>query len=117
LEQCAAEVLSGNMPVIVDANFGRREQRRAMIELCRLLEVPLVAVQCEAPMPVLRERIEQRQRLGTDASEAGVEILDLQLAARDPIAAGEFTTAVVADTSRADVLQSTLAAIRTLPRR
>jgi predicted kinase len=112
LEQCVAEILSGHRIAIVDANFGLRSQRDAVAQLCSLLEVPLMVVHCEAPMPLLRQRIQSRLGSGSDPSEADVAVLEAQLAQRAPISADELLTVIAADTSRADVVAHVLGELR-----
>lgn len=99
LARCAAEVLGGRRDVIVDANFGKRRHRRVLAELCQLMAVPLTVVQCEAPMPVLRERIASRLTSAQDPSEADLAILELQAAEREDIVSDERLQVIVADTT------------------
>jgi len=102
LAQCAAEVLAGGRDVIVDANFGKRQQRHRLAELCRRLSVPLTVVQCEAPWPVLQQRIAARRGGEGDASDADLAVLERQRAAREPITGDEDLRIVALDTTRED---------------
>jgi predicted kinase len=62
--------------------------------------VPFVLVACAAPEEVLRERVARREREGHDASEAGLAILERQIASIEPLAADELDSAVIADAQR-----------------
>ncbi len=112
LERCAAEVLAGRRTVIVDANYGEHEQRAALARLCTRLAVPLYVVECEAPAPLLRRRIEARSSLANNASEADLSVLEAQRAQRQPIAADEQLIVIAANTARADVEASVLGALQ-----
>ena len=112
LERCAAEVLSGHRTVIVDANYGKRQQRAALAGLCTRLSVPLYVVECAAPAPLLRQRIEARSSLANDASEADLSVLEAQLAQRQPIADDEQLTVIAANTASADVEVKVLGALQ-----
>jgi aminoglycoside phosphotransferase family enzyme/predicted kinase len=95
----ARKVIAAGYPVVVDAAFLRGTWRTMFRELARDLGVPFVLVACAAPEAVLRERIVARDRQGTDASEAGLAVLDHQLASLEPLSAGELETAVIVDSS------------------
>ena len=54
----------------------------------------------EAPLAVLRERVQARQRQGEDASEADVAVLDSQWAHLQPLAPDELALTVHVDTTQ-----------------
>jgi uncharacterized protein len=112
LEHCAAEVLGGRAMVIVDANYGQRRQRAALAQLCRLMNVPLVVLQCQAPLSLLRQRIGARLEAARDASEADLAVLERQLELREPIEPAEGLTVIKANTALADVVASVLEELR-----
>ncbi len=78
-------LLGAGFPVIVDATFIRRAWRAPFAALARELDVPWWIAPAEAPADVLRERVAARVAAGGDASEAGLEVLEAQLAAREPL--------------------------------
>ena len=85
-----AGVIAGTgFPVIVDAAFLRRADRKAFRELAHESGVPFGIVSCDAAESVLRERILLRDARGGDASEAGFSVLQRQLAIREPLDADE----------------------------
>lgn len=99
LQQLAEAVVGAGFTVIVDAAFLKRWQRDNFRRLGKALAVPVVVVDCVAPVASLQERIEHRQRAGKDASEAGGEVLALQLANADPLAEDEGPWVVPAEIS------------------
>jgi hypothetical protein len=68
---------------------------RALAERAR---VPFTIVSCEAPEPVLRERLAIRAR-GQDASEADAAVLALQIERSQPLGPDELADAIVLDTT------------------
>jgi len=107
LAALAGEVLDAGWPAIVDAAFLKRAWREMFREFARERGVPFVLVACAAPEEALRERVARREREGRDASEAGLAILERQLASIEPLAADELDSAVIADAQRlGDILDS-----------
>ena len=100
LREVARTVLEAGFPAAVDATFLVRANRDAFRGLASRLGVPVAIAACEAPEPVLRERIETRGRAGEDASEATLDVLARQLAIAEPLSAEERTFAVEIDTRR-----------------
>jgi len=97
LTALAGQALAAGYPVVVDAAFLKRAWRGMFRELARQHGVPFVLVACAAPEEVLRERVARREREGTDASEAGLPVLDRQLAKLEPLLADELDSAVIVD--------------------
>jgi hypothetical protein len=112
LRACAAEALSGGLPVIVDATFQRREQRAQFAALAAEHAAPLSLVYCHAPPAVLQARVAARAQAGIDASEADRAVLELQEARFEPIGTAENLRVVEADTTAADVLSRVLSQVR-----
>jgi hypothetical protein len=108
LEQCAANALAGGETVIVDAAFLKRDERRRMLELARQSYIPAAIVHCVAPREVLRSRLEKRALSGTDASEAGVSILDRQPAFWEDFDADEHRFVVTVHTDSASATRVAL---------
>jgi predicted kinase len=102
LAACAEAVLGGGYPVIVDAAFGRRDDRARFLALADRLGLPLRLLDCRASPEVLRERITRRRALATDASEAGLEVLQWQQKHHEPVALEEGLATLEVDTSKDD---------------
>ncbi len=89
LARLATAIVGAGWPVVVDATFLKRWQRERFAQLARRLEAPLAIVDFRAPPEVLRARITARSAAGTDASEADLAVLELQLAGAEPIGQDE----------------------------
>ncbi len=109
LAECATHVLAGGHSVIVDASFLRRRDRERLRAVAAMSAVPALIVRCEAPPEILRARIAERLRGNADASEAGPDVLEWQRTHAEPPGADEDAAVIVADTSRADVVEDMLA--------
>ena len=89
LLQLARGCLQAGYPTIVDAAFLRRSEREAMQNLARDLHVPFTILDCQAPMPLLRERVQARFERGDDPSDADVAVLEQLAARREPLSPDE----------------------------
>lgn len=85
LKTSARTALLAGYPVIVDAAFLRRGERRAFQALAAELGVPFTILHCETSESRLRERLAARHRVGDDASEADVKVLEHQLTLQEPL--------------------------------
>jgi aminoglycoside phosphotransferase family enzyme/predicted kinase len=89
LEALAEEALAAGYPVVVDATFLERSRRERFRALAARRGVRFEIVSCEASEAVLRRRVIERWRAGADPSDARLDVLQDQLATRDPIAGDE----------------------------
>lgn len=94
----ARAVLLAGYPVIVDAAFLRSVERRRFEALAIELGVPFAILDCRADTPTLRHRVAARDAAGTDASEAGPDVLERQLGSHDPLASDERRLAIEVST-------------------
>ncbi|WP_373054209.1 AAA family ATPase [Thioalkalivibrio sp.] len=78
LHQRADQLLSLGLTVVVDATFLTRAQRVPFLTLARRHAAGFAVVACRANENVLRERLEQRARAGSDASDASIEVMEQQ---------------------------------------
>lgn len=92
------ELLGAGFSVLVDATFLTQAQRAPFLALAQELRCPFRLLVLEAPMAVLRQRVDKRQREGTDASDATIDVLGLQLARIEPLTATERPYALFLDT-------------------
>lgn len=99
VETNADKVLQAGYPVIVDATFIRGEYRQRFWQLANDRQVPFGILWLKAPSAVLRDRVNLRAAAGTDASEAGVDVLEQQLQEVEPLTATEKEFALEVDTS------------------
>jgi predicted kinase len=100
LAALARAIVAAGHTVILDATFLRRAQRDRMHALAEELRVPFLILAFTASEPTLRERVIVREQTGVDASEAGLAVLEHQLASADPLTAGEQAQALVINTDK-----------------
>ena len=88
-------VVGAGYPAIVDGTFLRRRERDRFRDLAEQLGVPFSIADFVASPETLRARVEQRHATGSDASEADVHVLELQLKTAEPLTADERAAAAV----------------------
>ena len=96
----ARAVLAARYPVIVDAAFLKRSQRARFAELARDTGASFLIAACAASPAALRARVALRARAASDASDAGLEVLQRQLATREAIAEDEAAYTLTLDAER-----------------
>lgn len=99
LAEVARIVVDAGLAVVVDAAFLRRDERIAFRALAEALGARFTLLVCEAPLEVLRARVAARAAQGSDASEAGVDVLERQLGWWQPLGEDERAAAVRCDTA------------------
>lgn len=92
LHDLAAMLLRAGWSVIVDATFLQRAERDAFRTLAKDLSLPFGILAPQATPEQLRARIQARQALGHDASEATLAVLERQMRTLEPLAADESAT-------------------------
>ena len=114
LSVVAHVTLGAGWPVVVDAAFLRRSERAQFAALAAALAVPFSIFDCRAALPLLRQRLEQRQASGADPSEADVAVLERLIAADERLDEREHAVVIVVDAaqpaSSATLVQRWLAA-------
>ncbi|MFN9478769.1 MAG: AAA family ATPase [Betaproteobacteria bacterium] len=106
LNEVAALAVQARVPAIVDAASLKRAERAEFRALAAAYGARFVLLACEAPAEVLRARVARREQLDSDASEAGVAVLEQQRQWREPLAEDERSSAFTLDTSQAADAQS-----------
>ncbi len=99
LATLAREVLHAGYPVLVDATFLERARRDALRAVAVDCAAGFAILAVDAPEPVLRQRVLARAAAGADPSDATIEVLERQLATREPLGKEERDCAVEVDTS------------------
>ncbi|MDZ7769262.1 MAG: AAA family ATPase [Woeseiaceae bacterium] len=110
--ECARSVLVAGFDLIVDAAFldaGSRKQARQLAAECG---AGFVLVQAAAPLSVLQERLQRRAAAGSDASEAGLAVLQHQRDTADPLDSSELASAVTVPTDAEVKIAAVAAAVR-----
>jgi aminoglycoside phosphotransferase family enzyme/predicted kinase len=100
LATLARTIVEAGFGVIVDATFLRLAERQRFAELARALNAPFRILEITASETVMRERIERRNHLGKDASEADTSVLARQLEWREPLTAEERKLALTVANER-----------------
>ncbi len=101
LAEIAATALRAGFDAIVDATFLLRAERAQFRAVADQAGARFAILDCDAPESVLRDRVARRERAHSDASEAGLAVLDRQLADREPLGQDEARHAVRVATDRA----------------
>ncbi|GCL61187.1 bifunctional aminoglycoside phosphotransferase/ATP-binding protein [Pseudaquabacterium pictum] len=78
LQQLAGDALAAGVPVVVDAASLQAAERQAMQAVAQRSGAGFRVLVCNAPLPVLAERVRARLAAGTDASDATPALLDQQ---------------------------------------
>jgi hypothetical protein len=105
LRQLAGVVLDAGYSLLVDATFLDRAERQRFLGLARRHGVPGRLLDLRAPAPLLRERLKAREAAAKDPSEAGVGVLEHQLATQDPLSPEELRISLAVNTgSRRDTM-------------
>lgn len=112
LADCASAALAGGFTVLVDAAFLRARHREHFRQLARERQCPFVILSCHADDHTLRHRVRARTRAGSDPSEATIEVLDHQLATREPLSATELGWTITIDTGGRRSAESCIADVR-----
>lgn len=94
LLELARQLLAAGYPVIVDAAFLQHAERKAFQALAQEMNVPFAIASLQASNATLRNRIAQRQSAASDASEAGIEVLEKLQAVQQTLNAEELRFAV-----------------------
>ncbi|WDQ14847.1 bifunctional aminoglycoside phosphotransferase/ATP-binding protein [Rhodopirellula sp. P2] len=94
LSQLARRILASGHSVIVDATFLRRADRQRFYELAEQAGVPIAILDCHSDLQTLRQRVADRMAHRHDASDADLDVLDRQLAHREPLTDAERTLVV-----------------------
>ncbi len=100
LHAVARVALGAGWPVVVDAAFLRRSERAQFAALAAALAVPFSIFDCRAALPLLRQRLQQRQAGGGDASEADVAVLERLRNADETLDERESAVAIIVDAAQ-----------------
>jgi len=101
LKLLVREIIESGYPAIVDAAFLWRAERDVFRALARELKARFLIASCRAPEAVLRRRVARREAAMKDASEAGVAVLENQIATQELLSPDELAQAMPID-SEAD---------------
>ena len=100
--ELAQQVLAAGFAVIVDATFLQRRNRQRFYRLAAERQLRFAIIECMAPPEEVRRRLQTREKRDNDASEAGVRVMQAQLASVQPLDAEERRYAIAADSSESE---------------
>lgn len=115
LLELAEGLLALGGPVIVDATFIRRDWRAPFAALAERLATRWRIVALDTSVEILRARVAERLTRGNDASEAGLAVLEAQLAAREPFDATEAAHVIEIDAGPDADIEAVLERLTTPP--
>lgn len=98
LARLAEGLLAAGWPVIVDAAFLQRRERDQFRELAGRLGAGFWILDIRAGEATLRARVSRRAALDNDASDAGLRVLEQQLASASPLEADELPQVIAVAT-------------------
>jgi aminoglycoside phosphotransferase family enzyme/predicted kinase len=78
LNELAQGLLLAGHSVVVDAALLRQAEREALHALARRRQVPFLLLECVADPGLMAQRLQARSAAGSDASDAGVEVMQRQ---------------------------------------
>ncbi len=85
LKEFAKSLLDAEFPVIVDATFLHRQDRKSFFQLAQSRNIPFVILHTEASEQDSRQRILDREREGRDASNANLSVWKTQDRNQEPL--------------------------------
>ena len=106
----AISVYEGGYPVIVDATFLKRWQRRLFLELSSDAGVPFLIFDLQCDTKIMRNRIEERSGVGIDISEADLDVLEKQMQTAEPLSNKEMKICFVVDCSNMESIKKAITA-------
>jgi uncharacterized protein len=112
LLDCAGAALDGGCSIVVDATFLQARDRAAFRSLAQQRQCTFLIVSCVADPATLAERLDRRDRSGSDASEATRDVLADQLKRRQPLNAQEQLLSLEVNMSHATTVDSVVGQIR-----
>ncbi len=96
----AKSLLATGYSVIIDAANLKRQQRMSFIELAKEMQTPVFILNFHASVVTSRERILQRERRGSDVSDATVDVLEHQIDNYEPLTDDERLLAIEINTEK-----------------
>jgi hypothetical protein len=112
LGECAEAALAGGFDVVVDAAFLRQTDRERFRQIADARRCRFLMVSCHADQVTLRARVQKRARMGNDASEASLAVLDHQLSTQQVLTLEERAHALSIDTGGRRSAEACIADVR-----
>ncbi len=107
----ATQVLAAGYPVVIDATYLKRPQRRAVQSLIEEQCAPYVIIHCQAPLDTIERWIAERAEKGDDPSDATIEVVKRQLASLEPLSTEEQQHCLIVQTDEEDSMAQLVEAL------
>ncbi len=114
LAATAHTILRAGYRVIVDATFLHKPYRDRFFQLAENLNITVQIISCELADKKIRRRLEHRQAIGTDPSDADTEVYEAQLKSADPLSEAELNHTHCINTAQKDKLQQIIEILKSL---
>ena len=101
LQDLCRDIVRQGFPCIVDATFLQRSTRGIFLALGEELGVPVLILDCWASAACIAERLRLREQQQDDVSEAGVDVMQLQLTGSESFSPREQQSVLAIDTEQA----------------
>lgn len=112
LNELASVVLHAGFPVVVDATYLKHAQRQATAQVAESTGAPFLILDCAAPKAVIAGWLAQRQAQNDDPSDATMDVIEAQLASREPLTADEVVRSRHVETNVSSDLDTLVTDIR-----
>jgi aminoglycoside phosphotransferase family enzyme/predicted kinase len=114
LVEAAGAICAAGYPALIDAAFLKRWQRDRLRRMAAAHGLRFRIIHCTAPASTLADRVQAREEQGKDASEAGLDVLELQQRSAEPLSEAELADTIVVDTREAGAVERVAAALDAL---
>lgn len=112
LHTMAGYVLRAGLPAVIDATYLKVAQRSAAAKVAEDTGVPFMILDCQAPAAVIASWLQQRQAQSNDPSDATQQVIDAQMAHREPLTAEELLLSKQVLTHQSDSLDNLVEQVR-----
>lgn len=99
LMELAQHLLESGYSVILDGTFLRRRQRRAAFRIAQVAQTPYWILDFQAPLDLLKARVQRRAMEGLDPSDANAAVVNLQAGSAEPLEPEEMDYVVPIDSA------------------
>lgn len=96
-------IYNAGYSVIVDATFIKETARTSFFELGKKLNAPVNIISIKASFDMIKSRIESRQQIGKDPSDADINVVEAQLKINEPLTEQEEIVSIEVDANNDNI--------------
>lgn len=96
----AEQLLKAGFTVIVDAAFLSKIHRNRFLDIAKTMNIPFKILNCIVPKNIMETRINNRLQEKKDASDATIDVLNMQIKTAEPLTEEELKMAVSVETAQ-----------------